>query len=299
VLTPSRSVTAATTPGAVADREAAALAALRDNGAMAADDDPAGAFRGARFTGADFTGANFRDCDLRQVKITDSWLVNVRMSGLIGSFVVNDVDVTAFVEAELDRRNPERVQLKALRTADDYRAMWDTIERLWSDTVALAEQLNESDLHLRVDDEWSFIETLRHLVFATDAWASRMILDEPMPYHPLGLPHTGYPPADAAALGIDLAASPSLAEAMEVRGNRMALVRGIVDRLNDADLERVCPRLPAPGYPKETRSVGRCLRVIMDEECEHRRYAVRDLAVLERDLERDLEADPDAGAPEL
>ena len=25
-------------------------------------------------------------------------------------------------------------------------------------------------LHERVDDEWSFIETLRHLVFATDAW---------------------------------------------------------------------------------------------------------------------------------
>jgi hypothetical protein len=35
----------------------------------------------------------------------------------------------------------------------------------------------------------------------------------------------------------------------------------------------------------ETRSVGRCLRVIMTEECEHRRYAVRDLAALEADLE--------------
>ena len=50
---------------------------------MAADDDGTGAFRGASFTGADFTGADFRDCDLRQVKVTDSWLVNVRMSGLI------------------------------------------------------------------------------------------------------------------------------------------------------------------------------------------------------------------------
>ena len=250
---------------------------------MAADYDRTGAFRGASFTGADFAGANFRDCDLRQVKITDSWLVDVSVSGFVGNFVVNDVDVTAFVEGELDRRHPERVQLRAMRTADD-RAMWDTIERLWPDTVARAGRLPEPALHLRVDDEWSFVETLRHLVFATDAWAGRTILDEPMPYHPLGLPHTSYPPADAAALGIDLDARPPLAEVMEVRDNRMALVRGIVDGLTDAGLERVCPRLPAPGYPEETRSVGRCLRVVMKEECEHRRYAVRDLAVLEADL---------------
>jgi hypothetical protein len=252
---------------------------------VAYDYDRTDAFRGASFTGADFTGANFRDCDLRQVKITDSWLVDVRVSGLVGSFVVNDVDVTEFVEGELDRRHPERVQLRDMRTADDYRAMWNMIERLWADTVARAERLPEPALRLRVDDEWSFVETLRHLVFATDAWAGRAILDEPLPYHPLGLPYTGYPPADAAALGIDIDARPSLAEVMEVRDNRMALVRGIVDGLADASLERVCPRPPAPGYPEETRSVGRCLRVVMREECEHRRYAVRDLAALEADLD--------------
>ena len=38
---------------------------------------------------------------------------------------------------------------------------------------------------------------------------------------------------------------------------------------------------PAPGYPEETRTVGACLRVVMVEECEHHRYAVRDLAILE------------------
>jgi DinB superfamily/Pentapeptide repeats (8 copies) len=251
----------------------------------AADDDRGDAFRGASFTGADFTGANFRDCDLRQVKITDSWLVDVSISGLVGNLVVNDVDVTAFVDGELDRRHPERVQLRELRTADDYRAMWDTIERLWAGTVARAERLPEPALCLRVDDEWSFIETLRHLVFATDAWVGRTILDEPMPYHPLGLPHAGYPPADAAALGIDLDVRPSLAEVLQVRGNRTALVRGVVDGLTDAGLELVCRRLPAPGYPEETRSVGRCLRVVMKEECEHRRYAVRDLTALEADLD--------------
>ena len=261
---------------------------------MAAEDDRTDAFRGASFTGADFTAATFRDCDLRRVKITDSWLVDVRVSGLVGNFVVTDVDVTAFVEGELDRRHPERVQLRAMRTADDYRAMLDMTERLWADTLARAARLPERALCLRVDDEWSLVETLRHLIFATDAWTARTILDEPMPYHPFGLPHTSYPPADAAALGIDLDARPSLAEVMEVRDNRTALVRGIVDGLTDAALDRVCPRPPAPGYPEETRTVGRCLRVLLTEECEHRRYAVRDLAVLEADLAAPP-ARPDAG----
>jgi hypothetical protein len=226
---------------------------------MAADYDGTGAFRGASFTGADFTGARFRDCDLRQVKITDSWLVDVRMSGLVGNFVVNDVDVTAFVEGELDRRHPERVQLRAVRTAGDYRAMWETIERLWSGTVTRAGRLPGPALGLRVDDEWSFIETLRHLVFATDAWAGRAILEEPMPYHPLGLPPPGCPPADVAALGIDLDARPSLAEVKQVRAGRMALVRSIIDGLTDARLERVCQQPPSPWHPEETRSVGRAL----------------------------------------
>ena len=250
---------------------------------MAADDDGTDEFRGASFTGTDFTGANFRDCDLRQAKITDSWLVDVRMSGLVENFVVNDVDVTAFVEGELDKRHPERVQLRKMRTADDYRAMWDTLERLWAKTVARAGRLPEPALHQRVDGEWSFVETLRHLVMATDRWAGYMILNKPRPYHPLGLPQPGFTPADAAALGIDLDARPSLAEVLEARGTRMALVRGIVDGLSDDDLERVCPRLPAAGYPEEARSVGLCLGVVMREECEHRRYAVRDLATLKAD----------------
>jgi DinB family protein/pentapeptide repeat protein len=250
-------------------------------GAVSDEPDDAATFRGAQFTGADFTGATFRDCDLRKVKVADSWLVDVNVSGLVSNFVVNDVDVTAFVEGELDRQHPERAQVREMRTADDHRRMWDTIERLWSETVARARRLPEAACHEQVDGEWSFVETLRHLVFATDAWASRTVLDEPMPYHPLGYPHSSYPRADAAALGVDLDARPSFDEVLAARADRMAVVRRIVEGLTDGELDRECARSPAPGYPDESRTVGRCLRVIMTEECEHRRYAVRDLAVLE------------------
>lgn len=248
---------------------------------MAAEYENTEEFRGASFTGADLSGAKFRDCDLRRVKVVDSWLADVSVSGLVGNFVVNDVDVTEFVEAELDRRHPERVQLRAVKTADDYRAMWDTVERIWSATVARAERLPEPARHERVDDEWSFVETLRHLVFASDAWAGSAVLDEPRPYHRLGLTHTSYPRADAAGLGVDVDARPSFAEVMEARTGRMAVVRGVVDSLTDAELERLSVRPPAPGYPEEARSVGRCLRVVLNEEVAHHRYAVRDLGVLE------------------
>lgn len=260
---------------------------IGDDGAMAVEYNNTDAYRGASFTMADLSGAKFRDCDMSQVKIADSWLVDVNMSGEVKNLVVNDVDVTEFVEGELDRRHPERVQLREMKSAEDYRAMWETLERLWSDTVARAERLPETARHERVDDEWSFVETMRHLVFATDAWAGSTILDDATPFHRLGLTHTGYPPADAAALGVDLDARPSYAEVMEVRAGRLALVRGIVDSLTDTDLERICTRAPAPGYPEEPRTVGKCLSVVMGEECEHRRYVVRDLAVIEARLTRD------------
>jgi len=238
-------------------------------------------FRGARFDVADLRGARFTDCDLTGVTIRDGWLVNVSISGYLSNVTVNDVDVTGFVNAELDRRHPERVQLRTAQTADDLRAMWDTIERLWAEAGERAGRLPAAALAEQVDEEWSFEQTLRHLVFITDAWASRTVLDEPMPYHPLGLPQSWYPAADAAALGIDLAAQPSYAEILAARADRMAVMRRIVDGLTNDDLGRLCRRSPAPGYPDEERTVIDCIAVVMDEEIEHYRFAVRDLAVLE------------------
>jgi DinB superfamily len=155
------------------------------------------------------------------------------------------------------------------------------IERLWAQATERAGRLPAAALDQQVNKEWSFAQTLRHLVFITDAWASRTVLDEEMPYHPLGLPQSWYPPADAAALGIDLAAQPSYQDILAARADRMDVMRRIVADLTDADLGRLCQRSPAPGYPDEERTVIDCIAVVMDEEIEHYRFAVRDLAVLE------------------
>ena len=245
------------------------------------DDGTNEALRGATFLVKDLTGARFVDCDLAGVKVVDGHLVDVDLSGYVERLVVNGVDVTAYVADELDRRHPERVQLRSMGSADDFRAMWDTVERLWEVTTARAGRLPAASRDERVDGEWSFTETLRHLVFITDSWASRTILDDPAPYHRLALPQTAYAPADAAALGLEIDAHPSWTEVLETRADRMAVVRTIVDGLADADLGRGCARSPAPGYPEGQRPVWECLSVVMEEECEHHRFATRDLAVLE------------------
>src|SRR5262249_54720706 len=84
---------------------------------------------GVRFEAADLRGARFTDCDLTSVTIRDGWLVNVSISGYLSNVTINGVDVTDFVSTELDRRHPERVQFRDGQTADDVRAIWDTIER--------------------------------------------------------------------------------------------------------------------------------------------------------------------------
>jgi DinB superfamily/Pentapeptide repeats (8 copies) len=238
-------------------------------------------FRGARFDVADLRGARFTDCDLTGVTIRDGWLVNASISGFVSDLSVNGVDVTDFVETELDRRHPERVQFREVQAADDFRAMWDTIELLWAQATERAGRLPAAALTEQLDEEWSFEQTLRHLVFITDAWASRTVLDEETPYHPMGIPQSWYPAAAAAALGIDLATEPGYDEILAARRSRMSVIRRIVTGLTDDDLGRPCLRAPAPGYPEEERPVAECLAVVMNEEIEHYRYAVRDLAVLE------------------
>jgi hypothetical protein len=136
-------------------------------------------------------------------------------------------------------------------------------------------------LHERVRDEWSFIETLRHLVFATDAWVRRAILGLPEPYSPLGLPHDEMAPDPSVPNDPD--ARPSLDEMLELRADRMRTVHDVIATLTDDVLGGQTDPVPPPGYPPAgSYPVRRCLRTIVNEEWLHRLYAERDLAVLEQ-----------------
>jgi DinB superfamily len=235
-------------------------------------------FHAVRLDDADFSGARLHSPNMHGTRITDGWLRDADISGYIDGLRVNGVEVAPLVETELNRRFPERIMLRATDPQGLLEA-WVMIEGVWERTIAHARTLPEGILFERVDDDWSLVETLRHLIFATDTWLFRMVRQMPRPYHPWGL--AGSFLTDPAGLGLDCDATPSLDEVLAVRRERMDAVKETIAGLTRDELERICVPPNTPGHPTEPHSVLECLHVILDEEWEHSRYANRDLAVLE------------------
>jgi hypothetical protein len=135
-------------------------------------------------------------------------------------------------------------------------------------------------LHESVDGEWSFIETLRHLTFATDSWLRRAILGDPSPWDALGLPWDDM--IDTPGVPRDREARPSLDVVLELRRDRMSGVRLFMEALNEEVLASDTVPVEAPGWPQpRSYPVRQCLLIILNEEWEHRLFAERDLNVLE------------------
>ena len=246
--------------------------------------------KNSRFERADLSGSEFRDVDLARSRfhsvdlshavMRGVELVDVEIYGEIENVTINGVDVWPLVSAELDRRYPDRAKMRPT-DPDGFRQAWDVVERLWGGTVDRARRIDPGLLNESVDDEWSFIETLRHLVFATDSWIRRAILGEPAPWDPLGLPWGEAP--DMPGVRCDHGARPSLDVVLELRRDRMATVRKVIDGLTDESLDDHTAPATGPGWPPESSSfpVRKCLLIILNEEWEHRLYAERDLDALE------------------
>ncbi|HJV13581.1 MAG TPA: DinB family protein [Propionibacteriaceae bacterium] len=245
--------------------------------------------RGSRFERVDLSGAQFRTVDLsdaqfrgvflRGVVMRDVELVDVDIHGEIQNLTINGVDIAPLMDAELDKRYPDRAKMRPTDPAS-FREAWDIIERLWDGTVERARNLPPELLHESVDGEWSFIETLRHLAFATDSWVRRGILGDPSPWDPLDLPWDEMP--DTPGVPRDRNVRPSLDTVLELRRDRMATVRKVIEGLTDESLDSQTAPVEGPGWP-ESRSypVRECLLVVLSEEWEHRLYAERDLAALQ------------------
>jgi hypothetical protein len=232
-------------------------------------------FRMVRFDGASVRAASFHHVRMRGVELVDTTI-----SGDVLNLVINGVDVGPLIDAELNRRHPERALL-LLGTAEGYRQGWADLERSWAGTLERARALPEDWLHRSVDDEWSFIQTLRHLSFASAAWVGRMLLGNPSPWHPLDLPWDEAPGWDG--IPWDREARPSLAQAAALWSERQEMVRDYLSTVTDEALAGTVSR-SAPGWPQaEEFSVRECVHITVMETWEHRQFAERDLAVLERE----------------
>lgn len=226
--------------------------------------------RGARFVRSDLSGAVMRGVDVQRMDIDGPWLLE---DG--GSLLVNGVDVVPFVDAELDRRFPGR-GLRRAHDPEGLRAAWEAVEQTWAATLERVASLPAGLVDESVDGEWSFAQTLRHLVMATDVWLGKAILGREQPFHPLGQPNAEYA-TDGYDTSVFTTAVPTYDEVLAVRAERMGMVRDFIAGVTPEELAVVRENPWAPGHAETTLS---CLHVILGEEWEHHRYAVRDLEVL-------------------
>jgi hypothetical protein len=237
---------------------------IRQEAARFVDED----LRGARFVRSALAGAVIRGGDVRGLDIDAPWLKG-------GVLMVNGVDVVPFVEAELNQRFPGR----SLRHADEpagLRTAWASVERAWAAAVERIRLMPAGSVDASVDGEWSFAQTLRHLVFATDAWLGKAILRLPQPFHPLGQPHAEYK-TDGYDMSLFTTARPAFADVLEVRAERQAQVRAFLATVTPQLLAE--PRATAWSAEHEA-PVLHGLNVILNEEWEHLRFALRDLDAL-------------------
>ncbi len=233
---------------------------------------------GAQFRSVDFSGADIRGAYLVGANLRNVELVDVRIAGEVRNVVINGIEVGALIDAELNRRMPDRAKMRP-DTAVGFREAWQILERLWEGTVARARTFSEEELHRSVDGEWSFIQTLRHVAFASACWVDRMILGDPSPWKPLELPWDEAPPWEGFTWDRDVRIS--LDEALALRTARQATAREVMASLTDEQLAQKVTRTE-PGHPNETDfPVKECLSVLLNEEWEHRLYAERDLTAIE------------------
>jgi uncharacterized protein YjbI with pentapeptide repeats len=228
--------------------------------------------RGAQFREVDLTDARIEGANLTNVKMSEVWLVNVDIDGMIAAVTINGVDVTAYVSAELARINPERALLQPT-DPEGMRASWNAVSAIWDATIERARQLPDETMHASVNGEFSFVQTLRHLVFAMDKWFTAPILGGE--YDPMGLPNTGS--LDFPWPGIDRDSHPSFADALAVRRDRAARFAKYLADLQPADLTQTREVLE-----NGTAPVQACLHTVLEEEMAHHGYATRDLDALER-----------------
>jgi len=237
-----------------------------------------------RYVDEDMEGAEFRECNLNRARLIGVIMQDAEIDGLITNLVVNGVEVMEYVEAELDRRHPVRMLLRSRDPADLLEG-WQRLRADWASTVDRV-RANPGIEHLSVNDEWSAVQTMRHLVFVHDSWFRRCCLGTSELFTPIGLASDFVPEREEQ--GLDLAADPSLGDVLAVRDAQAAELEAWLTSVTTEDLEAPAPIPDDGGWPPYARgrSVRGCLATVLDEEWAHHGFCVRDLDLIEASVSK-------------
>ncbi|HWD80672.1 MAG TPA: DinB family protein [Kribbella sp.] len=232
-----------------------------------------------RYVDEDLHGAEFRECDLTGARLIGVVMQDAVIDGLITNLVVNGVEVTEYVEAELDRRHPVRVLIRSEDPAD----LREAARQLHADWAATIERIRRTPGIERrsVNDEWTAAQTMRHLVFVHDTWFRRCCVGSTELFTPMGIGPAVEPYREAH--GIDLSLDPPLDEIVSVRHAQAAELEAWLAEVTTAQLAAQAPVPDDDVWPPYARgrSVRQCLRTVLNETFEHHNFCTRDLALIE------------------
>lgn len=225
----------------------------------------------AVFWGVNLRNSRFRDVDMSGASILQARLLGVTIDAEIDRLVVNGVDVSDFVNSR-DEWFPLRSLLRPTDEAG-VKSAWSLLSERWNQAIDRALGLGDSAIDESVDEQWSFAQTLRHLVFVTDKWLFGPVTGAPT-FAAMGLPNTGS--REFPWPGLDLASQPSTAEVI-------AAFRDRCERVADVLGSVTLSRLPREVEVLENGWIDslECIHVVFEEEFHHLRYALRDLAAIE------------------
>nr|WP_172836137.1 DinB family protein [Microlunatus soli] len=232
-----------------------------------------------RYVDQDLHGAEFRECDLTGARLIGVVMQDAVIDGLVSNLVVNGVEVTSYVEAELDRRHPVRALIRSEDPAD----LRDASRQLHAAWAATTDRIRQRPgiENRTVNDEWSAAQTMRHLVFVHDSWFRRCCLGSTEPFTPIGIGPNVEPYREAN--GIDLSLEPTIDRIATVRARQTKELHVWLDQVTPAQLAARAPVPDDDVWPPYARgrSVRQCLGTVLNETFEHHRFCVRDLDLIE------------------
>jgi hypothetical protein len=146
---------------------------------------------GVVFHNVNLAGAEFNDVNLAGARIHNANLSNLSIEdAFIKGFTVFGFSIDQLIEAELDRRDPERARLRMADCCDPecVRAVLQHLGEVRAEFAAFLRATEPGRLTTQpAPDQWSAVENLRHLIFAEDMYLNRWLLKNNEPWCEQGI----------------------------------------------------------------------------------------------------------------
>jgi hypothetical protein len=134
----------------------------------------------------------FKCSNLDNAVITDTFLRNMKISFcLYDGLTIDGIEVLPLVEAEKDRLDPERIRLRIINPfdPDEVKKVMHHLDEVRDGFYAFLRSTPHELLIKKPKgiDRWSALEHVRHLLFAEDLYLNHRLLNNNIPYNPIGM----------------------------------------------------------------------------------------------------------------